>query len=160
MNGHDAIAPGQQPKQFSVRQYRVLKTAARILGVGVGVTALSELLPKILDEYSLQDFEKLDAAADILGVSIGSEPEIAAASRHTPPKEPQPQIQQLLPTNDFDVQHAAPSNSLSPSSLGKGSGTSQALSLPANSPDHTLDSSLASKTALPSLPEQVSFGSM
>lgn len=157
MNGHDAIAPGE-PKQFNVRQYKVLKAAAQILGVGV--TALSELLPTILDEYSLQDFEKLDAAADILGVSIGSEPEISGTSRHTPPKEPQPQIQQFLPTNNFNVQHAPSSNGVSPSSLGKGSGMSQALGLPANTPDHTLDSSLTSKTALPSLLEQASFGGM
>jgi hypothetical protein len=68
-----AAAATPETRHFSVSEFKALKAAAKILHVGV--TSLSDLLPKISDVYSLQDFEILDAAADILDVTIGSDTE-------------------------------------------------------------------------------------
>lgn len=74
MAGNKATATATpETRHFSVSEFKALKGAAKILGVGV--TILSDLLPKISNRYSLQDFEILDAAADILDVTIGSETE-------------------------------------------------------------------------------------
>jgi hypothetical protein len=101
MAGDAAPATPLETRQFSIKEYQVLKAAAKI--VRARVTSLSELLPKIseVDTYSLPDCEILDAAANILEVTFGSVPVTDDKSTDAPPYVLNPAAQEvpLQPSN-------------------------------------------------------------